>query len=251
MLNREPGKVILWLFIAVVVGALFGCAQPPSEPLSEKKEEPVMPSLPPQVIQTLDPKHMPNLPPPKPAEIKDVVERVFQNAAVVDMTHNPYFLVGDFNGDYSQDITVIIKPGEGKLSEMNPEYPSWMLKDPFNPNLPPQLRQEPLQVEVKDVLLAVIHGYGPNGWRNPEATQTYLLKNALGSGIDRQPMNSTLTKMRGKKIPKLYGDTITQVIEGTRGFLYYTGAGYAWFDPKTFKPETERRMIHKTVASQN
>jgi hypothetical protein len=250
MLNRQARKIILWLFIATATVAIFGCAQPPPEPVSEKKEEPVMPSLPPQDTQTPDPKKMPKLPPPRPAEIKEAVERVFQKAAIVDTSRNPYFLVGDFNGDASQDLSVIVKPAEGKLSEMNQEYPSWMLKDPFNPNLPPQLRKEPLRVEEKDLLLAVIHGYGPNGWRNPEATQTYLLKNAVGSGIDTHTTNSTLTTNKGKKTPKLYGDTITQVLDGTPGYLYYTGASYAWYDPKSFKPETERRMAHKTVAAQ-
>lgn len=167
----------------------------------------------------------------------------------LDTSHEPYFLVGDFNGDHSQDIAVVLKPASGKLSEMNQEYPPWMLKDPFNPNLPPQLRKEPLRVEENDKLLAVIHGYGPKGWRNAEATQTYLLKNAVGADIKTQPARVSLAAYIGKKTPKLMGDAIIEVLGDRPGFLYYAGASYAWYDPKTYRPDTERRMAHPGVAA--
>src|ERR687891_717454 len=47
---------------------------------------------------------------PKLVEVQDAVKRVFKEAAVIDTTYNPNFLVGDFNGDASQDIAVILKP---------------------------------------------------------------------------------------------------------------------------------------------
>jgi hypothetical protein len=250
MIIKPAVKVCLWTVIVAASAALCGCAQPPPEPAIERKEEPVSPALPPQKLETLSPQQLSRLPPPKPSEVKEAVDRVFKNAAVVDSNHNPYFLVGDFNGDYSQDIAVVLKSAEGKLEEMNQEYPSWMLKDPFHPTLPPQLRKEPLRVEKFDVLLAVIHGFGSSGWRNPEATQTYLLKNAVGTDVATQPTKHVFATNRGRRIPKLYGDTITQMLEGAKGFLYYTGASYAWYDPKAFKPETEQRIAHRGAAPQ-
>ena len=47
---------------------------------------------------------------PKLVEVQDAVKRVFKDAAVIDSNYNPNFLAGDFNGDTSQDIAVIIKP---------------------------------------------------------------------------------------------------------------------------------------------
>ena len=236
--------------LIVIIGSvvLAGCAKQASAPISQsvpqKVEEPIPAPEPPQNAEKLDAKEMAKLPPPKPAEIEDATNRVFKSAALLDTSHAPYFLVGDFNGDNSQDIAVVLKPAADKLSEMNQEYPPWMLKDPFNPNLPPQLRKDPLRVEENDTLLAVIHGYGPKGWRDPEATQTFLLKNAVGTDIKSQPAQASLAAYPGKKTPDLMGDTIAEVLGDKSGFLYYSGASYAWYDPKTFKPEIERRMAH-------
>jgi hypothetical protein len=124
-----------------------------------------------------------------------------------------------------------------------------MLKDPFNPTLPPQLRKEPLRVEENDKLLAVIHGYGAKGWRDPEATQTYLLKNAVGTEIKSQPAEASRAAYAGKKTPMLMGDTIIEVVGSTPGFLYYSGASYAWYDPNSYKPGAERRMAHSGMAT--
>lgn len=249
MLSKHTYRLFLWVLIGIAGLVMNGCSQPPAEPASVKKEEPPMPTLPPQNTPVSDPKQLANLPAPKPAEVKDAVTRVFKNAVTIDTGRNPYFLIGDFNGDLSQDIAVVIKPVAGKLSDLNQEYPPWMLKDPFQPNVPPQLRKAVLQVELKDVLLAVIHGYGSDGWRNSEATQTYLLKGAVGNTINAQPAKAQIAAGNGKKLPKLFGDTIAQVIEGASGFLYYTGASYAWYDPKTYQPGADQRVSHAGMTA--
>src|SRR5688500_1565172 len=43
-------------------------------------------------------------------EVESAIKRVFKDAAVLDPNHNPNFLAGDFNGDQSQDLAVILKP---------------------------------------------------------------------------------------------------------------------------------------------
>ena len=53
----------------------------------------------------------------KTSEVQETVKRVFKDAAVVDTNYNPNFLAGDFNGDGSQDLAVILKPV--KLDLMN------------------------------------------------------------------------------------------------------------------------------------
>src|SRR5262249_18597517 len=94
---------------------------------------------------------MPNVVPANFSEVQDAVRRVFKDAAVIDSSFNPNFLTGDFNGDSSQDLAVILKPVPNKLAEMNEQYPSWLLRDPMlsgNPQRPV------LNVEDRDVLLA-------------------------------------------------------------------------------------------------
>src|ERR1044072_4004342 len=60
----------------------------------------------------------------KLADVQEAVKRVFKDAAVIDTKSNPNFVAGDFNGDASQDIAVILKPA--KLDQMNEQYPPWL-----------------------------------------------------------------------------------------------------------------------------
>ncbi|HJU91854.1 MAG TPA: rhodanese-like domain-containing protein [Pyrinomonadaceae bacterium] len=177
---------------------------------------------------------------PKLVEVRDAVKRVFKDAAVIDASYNPNFLAGDFNGDASQDIAVIIKPA--KLDEINQDLPPWLLREPRS-NKPPTVR---LRIEKDDVLLAVIHGYGTNDWRDPEATQTFLLKNVVGSDLHVESGNDFAKANSGKRLPRPQGDLIAETVQGTPGYLYYATATYSWYDPKTFKGETQQtRMLHQ------
>jgi hypothetical protein len=180
-------------------------------------------------------------PPPKLDEVQQAVNRVFKGAALVDATRDPNFLAGDFNGDGSQDLAAILKPAVGKLSQMNEEFPPWIVRDPL---VPVQPGMPPLRITATDVLLAVIHGYGPNGWRDPQATQTYLLKNAVGSEVKTFPKSEFMAANQGKKLPRLAGDSIGELLRGRSGYLYFAEATYSWYDPKTFKGEPEKRLIH-------
>ena len=150
-------------------------------------------------------------------------------------------VVGDFNGDGSSDIAVVVRPDRGRLDDLNSEFANWTLEDPTQVARPDPHQFDPHQgvqklkptaerprVAPGDVLLAVIHGYESKGWRNPDARQTYLLKNAVGGemrakgGMDAQ-----------REIPKttlrLHGDIIQEKLGGASGFLYWTGAKYGWF----------------------
>src|SRR5437762_6379414 len=80
-------------------------------------------------------------PAPKVAEVQEAVKRVFKDAAVIDTRYNPNFLTGDFNGDASQDLAVILKPA--KLDQLNEEYPPWLLRDPLS-NQPSRI---PLKID--------------------------------------------------------------------------------------------------------
>lgn len=171
---------------------------------------------------------------PQLADVEAAVKRVFKDSVVVDHDYKTSFLVGDFNGDTSQDLAVVLKPVPEKIAEMN-EQPTWLLRDPraqYNPRVP-------LHVEKDDVLLAVIHGYGANDWRDPQATQTFLLKNVVGAGMYVQGGKEFVEKNNGRRIPRPHGDVIGETLKGDQGYLYYTAANYSWYDPKTFGGEDE------------
>ncbi len=181
------------------------------------------------------------LPPPDLSQVQEAVKRVFKEAAVIDSSQRPAFVAGDFNGDLSEDIAVVLKPTPERIADLNEEYPAWMLRDPFGT---PEARSPRLRVAVTDALLAVIHGYGPQGWRDPQATQTFLLKNAAGSAMETHPGKEFVTANQGKKLPAVRGDLIGEMLDGRSGYLYYSGATYSWYDPQTFTGEPGPRRSH-------
>jgi hypothetical protein len=231
-----PGELRFATILVLLAGGwlLPGC----NKPLVEEAPAPAP-------VQTAQQTKAPDTSPPKLDEVQQAVKRVFKDSALLDSNHKPNFVVGDFNGDLSPDLAVVLKVAPGKIAEMNEEFPMWMLRDPFA-----QAGMPRPKVEDKDILLAIIHGYGPSGWRDSEATQTYLLKNAAGSQMAVQPGKEFVAANQGKKLPRLHGDLISETVHGTPGFLYYAVTTYAWYDPKTFKGEPERRMVHAPRSPQ-
>lgn len=184
---------------------------------------------------------LPEVAAPKIAEVEDAVERVFKDMVVVDKKQKPSFISGDFNGDSSRDLAVIIKPAEGRTVEMNTDLQPWILRDPLARESNHPIR---LQIEPNETLLAVIHGYGPNDWRDPEATQTFLLKHVAGSRLEVQTPQTFVKANTGRRLPRPRGDLISEVVGGTLGYLYFSGATYSWYDPLTFKGEAPGGMVH-------
>jgi hypothetical protein len=185
--------------------------------------------------------------PPATAQLSEVeaaVKRIFQDAAVVHPAYQTSFLTGDFNGDLSQDLAVVLKPVPEKLTEMN-ESPRWLLRDPrarYNPIAP-------LRIEKDEPLLAVIHGYGTNAWRDPEATQTFLLKNIVGADMRVLDGKEFVKTKSGQKPPRANGDLIAEKLKGSDGYLYYNAANYSWYDPKTFNgDESTAGVFHSRNA---
>jgi hypothetical protein len=188
------------------------------------------------------------LPPPDAAEVSGVVERIFKGAVTVGAASAPAFAVGDFNGDDSQDLAVAVAPAPGKLGEINDELAGWIIKDPFAP--PPEgstaygAARRRILVEEADTLLAVIHGFGAEGWRDARATQTYVLKDAVGERMRSRVQKAALAAGEEGKMPRLVGDVIDETVGGRAGFLYYNGAHYLWYDPRGYKPPPPTRVVH-------
>jgi len=178
---------------------------------------------------------------PKLPEVQDAIKRVFKDAAVLDQDHKPNFLMGDFNGDASQDLAVVIKPV--KLEDMNREYRPWLLR---TPRANTRDRAQP-KIEKDEPLLAVIHGYGTNDWRDPEATQTFVLKNVVGNDLKVHTGKEFVEANAGRKLPRAQGDLIGETLQGTQGYLYYAVSTYSWFDPKSYSDKQDAPgVFHKS-----
>ncbi|HKW77218.1 MAG TPA: FG-GAP repeat protein [Terriglobales bacterium] len=223
----------LWL---VVIAFLCACtAKPPT-----RVEEPIK--------QTKPKASLPNASkvPSRAASAKEVdaaLQRIFGRVVVADRGHHS-FVTGDFNGDGSPDLAVIVFPLKAKLGMINDELANWTVQDASQFFSPPQgqgvvFRQKEARPAVRagEPLLAVIHGVGADGWRDPTARQAYLVRHA-GFG----PFRTVPAQRRIENTPaSIKNADVIYEGSGKAGFLFWNGSQYAW-NPKTNgKPESERR----------
>jgi hypothetical protein len=227
---------IIFLLLVILSSSYFaGCSAGPNA------QNPPAPQSSPAQSQSASQVSSPQL-----AEVQEAVRRVFKDAVSIDESRQPSFMAADFNGDRSQDIAVILKPAKAKLAQMNQQFPPWILKDPF---LTGESGMKPLRITNDEVLLAVIHGYQAKGWRDAQATQTYLLKNAVGDGLSVRSKGEVAAAHPGKPLPQLQGDLIGESVNGQLGYLYYAGSNYSWYDPMTFKAEATPRNPHPGIMT--
>lgn len=170
------------------------------------------------------------------ADVQGALKRVYHDTMILETSRRTPFVIGDFNGDDSPDIAIVVIPAKGKLPQINSELASWLIGDPQKVLLPEVRgdvkvlpKQSPVTVQQGDVLLAMIHGYQKEGWRNPLSAQTYLLRNAVGDEMEaRQAREILRTAAHRENLPSLRGDVIREVLTGQNGFIYWTGSKYAW-----------------------
>jgi hypothetical protein len=172
----------------------------------------------------------------KTGDIQEAVRRVYKDTVIAEPARSFF---GDFNGDGSQDLAIVARPGVGMLPKINDELAMWELEDPrqvFAPSLNRRVRplarkRGSVQASQSDLLLIVIHGNGPLGWRDAKANGTYLLKNGVGSKMSAQPLTQALQTLKGNEdAPSLRGDVIQEMLAGKPGFLFWTGALYSWYE---------------------
>ena len=174
------------------------------------------------------------IPSPTVMEAEAIVARLFRGDVAVAGGRKPMVLVGDFNGDSSTDLAVAVKPNPAKLSEVNATLANWTVQDPHRSYVAPKDKSvvvlPPIgkgeRVKPGETLLVVIHGCGAEGWRDPLATQTYLLREAIGTGVRVAKPSQALAKDFGPfPSPR---DVISENFGGKHGVIYWTGAAYAW-----------------------
>ena len=238
----------LILFISSACALSAACADSPSRRQAAAAEEAPPPASEAGASpEAAEPVGARESPPPDASEVSGAVERVFKGAATLATARAPYFAVGDFNGDDSQDLAVVVRPAPGRLGEINGELANWIIKDPFAPAPEGASYGEAARrvlVGEADAPLAVIHGFGPGGWRDARATQTYVLKGAAGDRMKARAQKAALASAEEGELPRLRGDVIAETVGGRAGFLYYNGAHYLWYDPRGYKKPPPARVVH-------
>ncbi len=185
----------------------------------------------------------PTLAPPQTTDINNKLAQIFQGAVQLDTAQQVNSFSGDFNGDGSEDIAIVVKPVANKLADINSEVANWILEDPHLVVLPDPTKAvqtlpappAPTNVQAADILLTVIHGHKETGWRNPDAQQTYLLKNAVGRDLSVQARQNAPAVYKAS-FTHLHGDIIIEEMARGYGCIYWTGAKYAWLSAP--KPKT-------------
>ena len=247
MIGKRMNVCFFCFLVALASSALCGCTKPP-EPLREAPPGEALPPAPPAVSPS---KPAPAIPPPTLAEARAAIARVYKDVVSVDESRKPSFMDGDFNGDGAQDLAVVVTPAKDKLAEINSEVAGWLIRDALEVNaaaslvkLNPHEKTRATITARDETLLAVIHGSGPAGWRDPAAQQTYLVKNAVGSNFRVQTKKSLRAANQGKMLPPLLGDVLNQMLAGNAGFIYYTGSSYGWYDPRSEQVAVAKRSPH-------
>jgi len=237
-------RVYVWI---LAIASLPACATSPQSPPQQSKVTSATPAVEtraapnegsaftPTPLQTPAVREPAKSTPAQPNEIKNAVARVFADALSVEPSTRPTFVTGDFNGDGFEDLAVALKPRQDSLNVINSEVANWTVEDPANvaaPNTsqaPRSSASTPVHVERDSSLLAIIHGIGALGWRNPEAKQSYLLKNGAGSDMVVQSAKQLRTAKDKRRLPPLQGDAIQETIASKPGLIFWTGSKYAWY----------------------
>lgn len=116
--------------------------------------------------------------PPRAGEVTTVLYRAFGDVVEIERDAST---VGDFNGDGSPDLAVDVRAVEAHAGEINDPVANWTVQDcEVSPDaLAVETPPSPAMVRNHELLLAVVHGFGRRGWRDPASRQAYLVKGAL------------------------------------------------------------------------
>jgi hypothetical protein len=166
--------------------------------------------------------------PANDAGVRQLVARTF-GSSVALAGDAPQYVSGDFNGDGSEDVAVLVRPAGGKLEEINGADANWIIRDPHKVFLPApgqrvitlEAHPKPETVEANDVLIAMIHGVGPEGWRGQQTQQIFLLRNvAESSPVTEHPAQLPWQPQKAA--------VLRETSQHAPGYIYWVGTMYAW-----------------------
>lgn len=182
----------------------------------------------------------------RPASAKEVdatLQRIFGQVVVVN--HGDHsFVTGDFNGDGSPDLAVIVFPLKTRLGALNDELANWTVQDATQFFTPPHGRRVVFRgkearpaLRAGELLLALVHGFGNDGWRDSSARQAYLVRHAGAGPLRAVPAHEQIENAPAS----IKNADIIYVGSGSTGFLFWNGSQYAWNPMTNRKPELKKR----------
>jgi len=227
----------------VLVAPLASCSTKPAFNREAEAAAPPTGTIPPRPAE--EPRTAgspPAVPPPTVTEAARAVARVFGSAVTVDARSGQGLVAADLNGDASQDLAVVVRPDPHRLAEINDDLANWIIQDPFAPPAGPGVgvpapRPDRVRVEAGDSLLAVVPGYGAEGWREEASRHGFLLRNAAGVEMESLPLERLISAGPGRISSE---DALQERIGTRRGFIYWTGAKFLWRDAGSPAPRLGR-----------
>jgi hypothetical protein len=220
---RFRSIAVLLLGLAVASGVLYARWTRRSRfPAAEPEAPAVLPSPPAE-----SPAASPSAG-PVASDIQPTLDRLFDGSLVVDRDVRPSFVTGDFTGDSVTDLAVAVRPrGDDALPRLNVDVPRWRLQDAAEAG---DARREARPIRAGERLLAVVHGVAGGSWPAPDDRPSYLVRNAVGSGMRTRPLNAVPPAIR-MQVPRTHtGDVIEEERGTSRGLILWTGAAYTWAD---------------------
>jgi hypothetical protein len=220
----------------VVAGLLALLAMVGCKPTTQARMERPIPMTTPTPQKSPEPVSAPQ--PPTAPEVANALHRIFGDDLIVEQdSKRPAFIAADLNGDDSQDLAVIVRPAPGKLADINSELANWIIQDADTFFVPPSEGHvvkvpipPPPKVTEGEIVLAIVHGHGREGWRNPEAKQGYLVKHAAATFLGVAPSVSEKS-IRIMHLP-VRTEILQELRDNKKGFLFWTGQAYAWHPNK-------------------
>jgi hypothetical protein len=213
------------LLVSLLSVCLIGC-----ETKTKQVEQPIAQTTTTANAPATPETPVPKLSPPTAATVRAALQRVFGDAVRLDESTAPAFLAGDFNSDQSEDLMVLVRPNPQRVANLNSELANWTIQEPRHTWLPPAgqkvVKLPPVsemreQVRAAEPLIAVIHGFGPQGWRSDDARQAFLLRDVTGQVEGAFHM---------EHLPRQFaaGDVVRERLGTEHGFLYWFSGKYVW-----------------------
>lgn len=161
---------------------------------------------------------------PTRAELEPLLERLASGALEPDERSDPWFAVGDFDGDAATDVAAAVRLRGAPASLADSAF---RLQDADAPGPPPS----PGALAGGERLLAIVHGVAGASWSDATVERPgFLVRHAAGSELRARPLAGLPPEIRMRVTRAHVGDVVAARRDGRHGLVFWNGAGYVWAD---------------------